>query len=198
MTRLVVFGCSSSYGQGLLDCPTGNEPPSRLSWPSILASKLNLDCVNYSKCGAPNKQILLKLLNSELIENDLVVILWSFAHRGYILENSKDAKPILVQDKYSEEFYKIHTEYDMCVDTAIYMHYAKLYLNSKNIKNYQYYFDRTIQLNDTSSLVPITAEYLNYNTLTIDMAWDNIHLGPNSHKKIANYFYDKINVDSRL
>lgn len=199
MDRLVVFGCSSTYGQGLPDCMTGNELPSQYSWPSILAKQLGVSCINNSSCGSPNKKILLRLINFDFKPSDFVIVLWSFHHRGYILESSDIGRSILAQDKDSDNFYRIHNEYDMCVDTAIYMQYAKLYLQDKSITNLQFYFDKNIEIySKQNGIVPINAEYLSYRKITEDMAWDNIHLGVKSHKNIADYIYEKINVNSRL
>jgi hypothetical protein len=69
--RLVTFGCSFTYGQGLPDCPTGVEAPSQYSWPYLLSSQLDRQLVNRGIPGASNLQILNEILNFEFEETDL-------------------------------------------------------------------------------------------------------------------------------
>lgn len=57
--KLVTAGCSFTVGQGLAD------PPAQ-SWPTLLADKLNLECVNLAEKGAGNEYISNSVLEYSL------------------------------------------------------------------------------------------------------------------------------------
>jgi len=195
MNRLVVFGCSSTYGQGLPDCPTGDEKPSLLAWPSLLAKELDIECVNTSTCGAPNKKILLQILDFPFKKDDIVITLWSFHHRGYIFDNPKKAKSIMVTDDDAyKDFYLIHTEYDMCVDMTLYMHHAQKHLDNLNVRNHHFYFDYVMHthVSTEKNIVDVNADLLPYAKLKIDKASDNIHVGVKTHNNIAEFIFNKV------
>ena len=88
MARLVAFGASYTYGDGLPDTFPNDNKPSSLAWPGILADNLNLECVNMSSQGAGNKKIWHDILNFKFKPNDIVFILWAFPNR-YTIFNSK-------------------------------------------------------------------------------------------------------------
>jgi hypothetical protein len=92
--RLVTFGCSNTYGQGLKDC---SEPdlragplPSKFAWPQLLANHLKLECVNMSEPGASNKQLWWKTVNFEFEPTDLVIYAATFVNRELVLEDDTD------------------------------------------------------------------------------------------------------------
>jgi hypothetical protein len=79
--RLVAFGDSVTYGQGMEDC---NEPnfapgpiPSRFAWPQLLADKLNIQVINNSLSGISNLHMLWRILNFEFQPNDICVVQWT-------------------------------------------------------------------------------------------------------------------------
>jgi hypothetical protein len=50
--RLIAFGCSNTYGEGLEDCwipefRKHGPKPSKVAWPQILADKMGRECVNF-------------------------------------------------------------------------------------------------------------------------------------------------------
>ena len=90
MNRLVAFGCSHTYGEGLKDCWVNGKAgklPSKYAWPQLLADRLKRRCFNKSMEGASNKFIWHKILNTEFTDKDIVVILWTYYNRTCILEN---------------------------------------------------------------------------------------------------------------
>ena len=84
--RLVVFGCSLTYGHGLPDCIglDRNDPgpnPSKMGWPNLLAYKIGLtnqQVANVSRCGAGNNWIWHSAANFEYQKGDLVIVNWSY------------------------------------------------------------------------------------------------------------------------
>ena len=98
MKRLIVFGCSNTYGEGLRDCGSqGNNwcgsEPSKLAWPDKLAALMGIDeVVNFGLGGQGNKRIhnhVIEKVVSGLInpDTDVVIILWSFFGRHCIFHD---------------------------------------------------------------------------------------------------------------
>ncbi|NBP59254.1 hypothetical protein EBU71_22405, partial [bacterium] len=82
MPRLVAFGCSYTFGEGLPDTYPIPElhkdrVPSLQAWPAHLGKKLNLESINYGWGGSGNAEILLRLLKTKIYSDDIVVIQWS-------------------------------------------------------------------------------------------------------------------------
>lgn len=199
MKRLIAFGCSSTYGQGLPDCLTGEEKPSKFAWPHILATDLNIECINTSTCGAPNKKILLQILDFPFKKDDIVVTLWSLHHRGYIYSSKQKAESIFPTMESCKDFYMIHTEYDMCVDMTLYMHHAKQYLSNLNIRNHHFYFDDVMydHVSSKKNIVNVTADFVPYGDLQVDKATDGIHLGVDSQKNMMSFIFHKIRMNEK-
>ena len=205
MDRLVTFGCSNTYGQGLKDCHwTDNRSarkikmasPSKLAWPNLLAKKLGIECCNESVPGASNKLIMHKVISFPILPTDTVVVMWSYADRFAIIKNdpSKDFfyhKRIAPweKDKSSKNYYKfIYNEYDHNIMTDHYINYVGLYLEKHNITN-----------------IHTTCCYKTQHPLVLDIkhdqlrrqypkGLDGIHPGPETHKEIANRIYKRMTV----
>jgi hypothetical protein len=100
MPRLIAFGCSFTYGQGLPECAIGNNDskvsntPSELAWPAALGKLLKIETINKGIPGASNLEILYQILNFEFKNNDIVVIMWTLPVRDlYFISNSSKIKP---------------------------------------------------------------------------------------------------------
>jgi hypothetical protein len=104
MDRLVAFGCSNTYGEGLPDCwvDKNGDPsrtkdgyhgpkPSKLAWPRLIANNMKRKCVNFAVPGASNKHILDIILHTKFVKGDIVVIMWSYFDR-YCIFLDKDRK----------------------------------------------------------------------------------------------------------
>ncbi len=94
MNRLVAFGCSNTYGEGLTDCwvdkngqPTmkqkgsHGQKPSKYAWPRLVSDDLGRKCVNFAVPGASNKHILDIILHTKYVKGDIVVVMWSYFDR---------------------------------------------------------------------------------------------------------------------
>lgn len=68
MKKLIAIGCS--YTEDCYEFPV---------WPTLLAERLDMDCVNLAHGGSGNKQMLAKILDTVLKEKNigLVVVMWS-------------------------------------------------------------------------------------------------------------------------
>lgn len=212
--RLVAFGCSYTYGESLPDClDTFNNPnipipqPSRLSWASVLAKKLNLQCLNKGVCGASNKEIQHNILEAKLYKDDTVVILWTHNDRTCILK--PDGNPDQFIPTYTEKrkgnppgrresnklYYRYFwDEYNTKCETLVAIDHTYRYLTSLGIKVYNFTFTRekkyiSSALNDLPNWfsVPLT----NFNIIE-DLGADQTHPGIAANADMAEQAYATI------
>ena len=92
MLRLITFGCSYTYGEGLSDVKKsilGGNPinQSKLGWASLLSQKLNLELVNISYPGTSNTEILYNILTFDFKSTDIVVIMWTHPIRDIMFDS---------------------------------------------------------------------------------------------------------------
>lgn len=209
--RLVAFGCSYTYGEGLPDClDTFNNPntpmpqPSQLSWASVLAEKLNLECLNKAVCGASNKEIQHTILGEKLHKDDTVVILWTHNDRSCILK--PDGNPDQFIPSYTEKrrgnppgrrdlnklyYYYFWDEYNTKCETFVAIDHTYRYLTGLGIKVYNFTLRR--EKNKISSelknlptwfSVPLT----NFSVID-DIAPDGTHPGIAASADMAEQAY---------
>ena len=197
--RLLSFGCSYTYGHGLVDCynkKTGaaGETPSKYAWPQLVANSLNLDCVNLSRPGASNKEIWWTITKQKYLSTDTVVILWSYPHRSAIIHNDNDDIQQLgygFDDPASHRFTYFLTrhvsDYNFGVDGWTYIEFANKILQERKVKKiYNFVIDHQCYelvnpnwLN--TEIISDVQEFL----LPIDIALDDRHPGTLANKKFA-------------
>ncbi len=163
--RIVAFGCSITRGEALPDVysTTIDDPkhrwPSNYSWPSQLGKKLNLGVLNLGKSGTSNKYICKQMLDANLKSNDIVVFMWTYFARtcvfddpeekriipNYLAWKEKDniniskthRKHLQHMFEYCENYFRNYFTWQDCFYESLQqMNFAKLYLDSKGIKNY--------------------------------------------------------------
>ena len=76
--KLIAIGCSFTEHY-LSSIMTPDFDYNFPRWPQHLADKLDMECVNLGRCGAGNKYILSKIVDTVLTEKNigLVVVMWS-------------------------------------------------------------------------------------------------------------------------
>lgn len=210
--RLVTFGCSYTYGQGLEDCfVLPNNPgltASKFSWPQLVANMLGVECINKSAPASSNKQILNTILQTDINANDIVVIMWTFANRWCTLNELEEYVKI---SEYSfntiQEFDlydKIFTEYDLHLDMIYRANFAKLYLDKKDINNY--HLTVSPKMFTYNNVFPESAKQWNcvkfsdvslddYRLMfppALDTKYGNPHPGPLAHKFAADFIYKEV------
>lgn len=210
MSRLVAFGCSYTWGQGLEDCPWGSDTPSELAWPAKLSERLTLECVNQGRPGRSNKEILLSILNADLTTTDTVIILWTYTHRYGIFtdefyENSYRFNKIgshaikrygpgmdkLTGRNEYADLLKLHPELDILADSCLSIRHADLYLKSLGITHYHFSVEEIIS---PDFLKLDAVNYVGFNPYKgIDESGDGLHPGPRTQQLIADIMYDTIN-----
>lgn len=192
MARLIAFGCSLTYGHGLSDCfipPSfpGKEP-SKFAWPSLVADSLELAVVNNGECGSSNKQILYRTLDFPFEVTDTVIFLWSFFRRSVIFNKTANS---LIIPNISEcaDYYKLHSDYDLFMETTLSIAHANLFLTNKKIKTYNFFFEDDFQLmlKQYPNTVASYYELSRISNTVQSRALDNIHPGEETHKSVADY-----------
>jgi hypothetical protein len=200
--RLVAFGCSYAYGHGLSDCHerTGQPgpQPSKFSWPSLLATKLDRECINLSQCGLSNKAIWHRIVNTSFTPSDVVVIGWSYPERWCIIRSESDSGSVedigpWIKGKIHRVFYtKLYNEVDMNVDFNLRISHAMMHLDNAGIENYHTLIEpNTVQPLSWNN-TPILPVSLGAMKKRHKLALDRQHPGPDAHKEYADQLYQEI------
>jgi hypothetical protein len=196
---LVTFGDSWTTGEYL---PGWQEYPlvlSELSWTKILSIVLNKKLMNMARGGNGNRQILHSILDFDRVygfrPGDIVVISWSFAVREILLDPSYECQYIRTRellDKYElTDFYEVHSMNDLEIRTREYVHYAELFLQSKNVKYKMAQSERWFERNSNWHI------YNDEDLMLfeqIDYAADNSHPGIESNKLFFQKVYKELNA----
>ena len=209
MARLITFGCSYTYGQGLPDCQntiinTGIKKlsiipstSSKQGWPNILSNQLELELVNISAPGASNFEILHNILNFKFKESDTVVIMWSHYLRDLYFRNFLTwicsryrlgvwQKHFMIRGvvrKWIEQM----NERDFNLKSWAYIHHADLYLKTKNVR-YIHFPAIPSELNEHSCNYKIDNFYTQ--GISIVDRVDDGHPGLTSNKQTADLLYE--------
>ena len=216
--RLVAFGCSNTYGEGLPDSwNTGDERrwkgyPSKFAWPQVLAEKMNLECVNLGRSASSNKFISNLIAETDFRQDDTVVVLWTFFSRSCFFQNDNTVKRILPQDienvnlerdhrKWVKRYYKeFYTDQDAIKDGYFRVNFAKLYLDSIGIKNHHYTCFTIQPTYGPDSIKPAPKwsciDFPDIRFQNLDIALDGKHPGVDSHKQLAIDIYNDLTVGS--
>lgn len=201
MTRLVAFGCSYTYGHSLEDChiPPNLQGhyPSKTAWPNKLAEHLGIsEVVNNGICGASNKSIWKNVVEFDFIENDIVVINWTFLTRhSFFNVNPDEDLFILPRDLSYKWFYEnLYSNYDSILELLCRADHAKRYLDSRNIRNFHALLSIThvnTNICDWSNV-----QFLNVDFDTIrhlhPYALDGAHPSQAAHDQYANELHAAI------
>jgi hypothetical protein len=212
MKRLIVFGCSNTYGVGLSDCRDRNSPASILGWPNELATMMGISTViNLGIGGASNKHISNSLLDKAGADffnpdTDVVVFLWSYFCRHCVFQDDGLVERYLPSDlRYNrlepnrhKKIKRWYRDYNTSVDQQL-SNYTRIshtqhYLNSKGITNYNFTCETYEYTNiptwfDSSTLKSIDVDAL---STQYGRADDNIHPSELGHSHIAEIMYKHI------
>jgi len=196
--RLLVFGSSDTYGAHLPDCNPNTQleiKPSAYAWPNILGKKMSMPVHNMALPGASNREILLSILTSKIVETDLILVCWTLVNRTYILREDTSLDRIYpnLKTKPAELYYRLYDINNLVYNTMLDISHANLFFLNKKCDIYNFYTDPFIHIKTNSIILDPSLIYLNKLKLTVDRAMDNLHPGLQSHINIANYVYGVLN-----
>lgn len=217
--KLLAFGCSNTYGEGLLDCRRDlgtRDPPSKLAWPQLVADHFGWELANLSEPGSSAKQALHTQLNTPQDPNTVVINCWSYPQRhtiitkpyrewkflhlsgtkqGYITIHPSNVKRGC---KASTAYYKrIQNDYDSSQEFYSYVQLAELYSSCKG----------AITLHATCNNVKHRPNWFDVelHTTTIqhvleayELAEDGVHPGAQAHQAFASTVVDSLQQKLKL
>jgi len=203
MGRLVVFGCSNTYGQGLLD-------PKKQVWGALLANSLKREFVNNGKPGASNKYIAHAINEFVFKPNDVVIIAWSYLNRscvlykplicksGVVKDNSQLSKNIsanLARQKNEDSvmyFKHFYNDFDSEFTNAVFMDFSIDLLISKKVEFRQLFVHPEDIPNprhrDTNSFSFLFNDF----HARYPKAADNSHMGEQGNSVLAKAMYNEL------
>lgn len=163
--KIKSFGCSFIFGSDLADNPeqkVEDNPVgqfSRLTWPALLAKKLDYEYCCHARPGSGNLQIAERILNEcSSDQEQFFIINWTYIDRFDYIESQDQWQRLPVglwqpwntlrpgnQSFLDENYYKnLHSEYKDKLTTLIYIKSVIDTLTQKNIKYIMTYEDDLI------------------------------------------------------
>jgi len=144
--KLKSFGCSFTYGSDLADCT--DHQHSCLTWPALMAKKLDLVYECHAWPGIGNLQIAELILKHALIlSQDFFVIGWTWIDRfDYVDATTNKWLTILPADSdiITKNYYKdLHSEYR---DKLTNLMYIKLVVDKLNLAGIPFVMTYTDEL----------------------------------------------------
>lgn len=137
--RLVVFGCSYTFGVGFPDCVKGNPSSpafsnpdrntllkhSKFTYPNYIAKELDLELVNKSVPGNSYKGIARSVLDFDFRDDDISIIQWTFQDRYTIFKEDTydyNIHPTNTHEVIEKNWYKhFHSDYDAMKTSDIFI-----------------------------------------------------------------------------
>ena len=203
MGRLVVFGCSNTYGQGLLD-------PKKEVWGALLANLLKREFVNNGKPGASNKYIAHAINEFVFKPDDVVIIAWSYLNRSCVLYEpltceseviedisklSKNISANLARQKNEDSvmyFKHFYNDFDSEFTNAVFMDFSIDLLISKKIEFRQLFVHPKDTPNprhkDTNSFSLFFKDFYD----RYPKAADKSHMGEQGNSVLAKAMYNEL------
>ena len=174
LNRLIVAGCSNTYGEGLPDCCERGTQASILGWPNELATMMGISTViNLGIGGASNKHISNSLLNKAgddffNPDTDVVVFLWSYFNRHCIFQDNREIERYLPSDlkRFEEEQMSTADKFAMMVQLKQRIRPPAPDKYKKVKKWYSRYHTRTDQRLDNYARISHMQHYLNGKGIT--------------------------------
>jgi len=148
MSKLLVFGCSNTYGQGLPDCNWGWDedmlPPSKMGWPHVVGNLLGREVVNYSFPGASVKETMFRVKQADISKDDMVIILWPHYSRTCIIKDLEHlqfdrlvAGNVFEDVEHTDTYFKyFYEEEDAWVTCGAMIDYTQMILNTVGVEHY--------------------------------------------------------------
>lgn len=195
MAKIIAFGCSFTFGEGLDDSFSDVEFPELLkfsnhAYPNILSNALGMQCINLAYPGSSNKKILRNILEYKFDKADIAIVMWTTPARSTIYYPDPANDLMLHRNrafqKHESQFFRVHTPYDIEYSDAVHIMSGVNYLKSLGIEFYNCNIGIDISVN-----VPWFATYqpqIKFSDFIVDETPDGSkHPGIHSHRKLANH-----------
>jgi hypothetical protein len=138
--RFVAFGCSHTWGCGILPGDSWNTPPSTASWVEVLSKKFNIPVLNLSWPGGSNLLTLDTIRSHKWQEGDIAVIQWTYFERSTIFDDTntkfKHISAFRIgfkNEEYVKDYYNLYSNYHTDYMNLLHIEHAYLYLAAHGI-----------------------------------------------------------------
>lgn len=214
MKNLITFGCSCTYGHGLVDCFENLENASKYAWPAVLGNMLGANVFNYAQPGASNMEIFHRILNRVPDQDDCYVIMWTYPEREMLFDTKYIPESVFNQIRPNKSFSKteeatirlgpwttdtvnkhwstLHNRVDCIVRAWYIIHSAFLHLKSLGVQQHHYFVDYSHYRMYKPPFINIKMSDCDFDKNFIDKGLDNSHPGPNSHRTMASIIFEDI------
>ena len=148
--RFVAFGCSHTWGRGILLEDIGDTPHSSASWVQVLSRKFNIPVLNLAISGGSNSLILHTIRNHDWQAGDIALILWTYLERDTIFDSKtayRDVSPFRIcstteEWAYIKQYYMLFPNYHIEYMNLQDIEHAYLYLAAHNIPKVARFADK--------------------------------------------------------
>ncbi len=211
MEKLIVFGCSFTFGENLDDLPEWyndeTDPrnymplklkyntPSKKSYPFVIGSLLNCEVENYGWRGGSNDRIFRTFFDHVISnkESSIYIIQWTFPHRTEFWSNDSNSYVGIVpsfvdinQDdeaiNFAKKYYKKYYSSDDVKDKLVrYIWSVDTICNQFNHRIYQFFPIKGFDLD-----MKLPTSFLQTNKI-LDLVKEKIHPDERGHIELANY-----------
>jgi hypothetical protein len=189
--QMWVSGCSWSDAFGVSDDKR---------WATLLANKLNMPYTVLAESGSGNTHQTRKLLSADIRENDVVIFQVTTPHRETIIHSKYGQLHVnAMQYDYVPDLHKTYSP-DRLVEMTL------LFNQMRDIQNVVNFLQKTkarFMFWAPGSVLPMEAAlesfmlskdyfYLYPGGSIVDFGTDGVHPGPETHKKYADFVFEKL------
>lgn len=211
--RFVAFGCSHTWGDGILPGDSWNTPASSATWVKVLSKKFNIPVLNLAWSGGSNLLILHAIRNHVWQAGDIALIQWTYFERDTIFDNKTEFSHISsyhINNKdraYIKQYYTLFPNYHIEYTSLQHIEHAYLYLTAHNIPKVARFSDNNTNNNTTVTLdgfekvmildyqkssLGYIATALEKKFGTPQLGADNMHYNPLVHEVFAEEYVSEI------
>jgi|TARA_B110000503_G_scaffold135411_1_gene215984 hypothetical protein len=207
--RFVAFGCSHTWGDGILPGDSWDTPPSSASWVQVLSKKFNVPVLNLADSGGSNLLILHAIRNHDWQAGDIAVIQWTYFERSTIFDSKYTFRNISNYDidnkdrPHRKQYYTLFPKYHIEYISLENIEHAYLYLAVHSIPMVARFTHNDIHINPTGLYSCLLADFqkptlnfiagiLHKRAGTEQVGADNMHFNPVVHQLFADEYVHEI------
>jgi hypothetical protein len=207
--RFVAFGCSHTWGDGILPEDSCDGPPSSASWAQVLSNKFNVPVLNLSKSGGSNLLILHAIRAHAWQAGDIALIQWTYFPRSTIFDSETVHRPVSLflldntHDEYVKQYYKLFPDYHLFYMSLQHIEHAYLYLEAQRIPKVARFVSNDISVQPTGVDRNVLSDFQKPTLQSIadklheqlgvkQLGADNMHLNSLCHQTFAEEFVPEL------
>ena len=207
--RFVAFGCSHTWGDGILPGDSWNTPASSATWVKVLSKKFNIPVLNLAWSGGSNLLILHAIRNHVWQAGDIALIQWTYFERDTIFDNEIEFSHISSfrignkNEEYVDNYYTLFPDYHIEYINLQHIEHSYLYLAVQNIPKVARFAyvgpDTQLSKFNNSMLSDYQKPSLNCIVETLEKKFgttqfgaDNMHYNPLVHEVFAEEYVSEI------